>query len=432
MRHALPWLLIAVSFTGATADGAEGPAPLRVGSSGDYAPFSFTTDGAALDGGPYDGFDVALARAFAHDAGRPLELVRVRWPELEPALRDGRFDLAWTGVTMRPDRSLAGRFGVAVAESGAVALVRQGGPFGDLDALARGPARIAVNAGGHLEQVTRTCFPAATVIAVPDNTQVRQTLLDGSADAVVTDSQEAPGWLRGASDLRVLGPFTRDRKAPLLQAEDAELARALDTWLLAREADGTLPRLRREWLAGADAQPTATPLAALLAAIDERFSLMPLVAETKRRTGRAVEDAAQEARVLDAAVRSAREEAQRAGIPAPSDAAVRALFRTLIDAASALQREVLAKPANRAPATDGPDLETVIRPALARVGQRLVFLLVRLSETPPELRGIVRAAIRTPGVRDVDVAAIADAIGACVEASRSPATGPMEPVAPSQ
>ncbi len=432
MRSALLGLLTALWVAGPAAPATDAIAPLRIGTTGDYAPFSFTTDGAALDGGPLDGFDVALGRAFARDAGRPLVLVPVRWPELEAALREGRFDLAWTGVTVRPDRSLVGRFGVAVAESGAVALVRRDGPFGALDALARGPARIAVNAGGHLERVTRARFPGATVIAIPDNTQVRQTLLDGRADAVVTDSQEAPGWLRGAQGLRVLGPFTRDRKAPLLRAGDVELARALDAWLLAREADGTLAGLRREWLAGDGAQATATPLAGLLAAIDERFSLMPLVAEAKRRAGRPVTDPAQETRVLDASARASREEAQRAGLPAPHDAAVRALFRALIDAASALQREVLAAPASGAPAADAPDLETAIRPALARIGERLVFLLVRLRETPPapELRAAVRAAIRTPGVRDTDADAIADAIRACAPASRAPAARPAGPIAP--
>ena len=100
-----------------------------------------------------------------------------------------------------------------------------------------------------------------------------------------------------------LGPFTRDRKAYLWGAEAGPHALALDAWLLAREADGTLARLRSDWLG--DAGPaTATPQAALIAALGERLALMPFVAEAKRGSGRSVRDPAREERVLAAARRT--------------------------------------------------------------------------------------------------------------------------------
>src|SRR6266404_2350857 len=85
--------------------------PLRVGTSGDYPPFSLARDGRL------EGLDVEIARRFAHDGGRRLELVPFRWPELTRDLAAGRFDLAMSGVTLRPERAVAGVFTRPVARS---------------------------------------------------------------------------------------------------------------------------------------------------------------------------------------------------------------------------------------------------------------------------------------------------------------------------
>src|SRR5205823_1067224 len=76
--------------------------PLRVGTSGDYPPFSLARDGRL------EGLDVEIARRFAHDGGRRLELVRFRWPELTRDLPAGRFDLAMGGVPPRPAPAVPG------------------------------------------------------------------------------------------------------------------------------------------------------------------------------------------------------------------------------------------------------------------------------------------------------------------------------------
>lgn len=72
---------------------------LRVGSSGDYPPCS-----ARTAGGAWHGFDVEVARAVTRDRGRRLVLVPLRWPDLEAALARGDFDVAMSGVTVRPER----------------------------------------------------------------------------------------------------------------------------------------------------------------------------------------------------------------------------------------------------------------------------------------------------------------------------------------
>lgn len=352
-----------------TLPAADPRAALRVGTSGDYAPFSVKGENGTLVG-----FDVTLARAYAADRGLRLEFVRFRWPSLHADLETGRFDLAWSGVTIRPGRSLLGRFSVPYLESGAVGLVLEEDTATRVEDLDRPGQRIAVNRGGHLERVARARFPRASLAIIADNGDVLAELLEGRADVVITDTLEAPHWIAASPvPLRTVGPFTRDFKAVWLRADRPALARDLDHWLVARENDGTLARLRKE--AGiADARAVAEPAAALAAAVEERLSLIPYVAASKRRSGAPVEVPEREQIVIDAGVRAAARAAKAAGMPPLDPAEVAGFYRAQIEASKALQREVLAGPATRG---EPPDLANEIRPALLRVGEKIAWLLVR-------------------------------------------------------
>jgi cyclohexadienyl dehydratase len=376
---------------------------LRVGTSGDYAPFSLDAGS-----GP-EGFDIEVARRFAADQELQLEFVSFRWPELLEGLAAKRFDVAMSGVTVRPERSVVGRFSVPVATSGALALVHTDSPYLSADDLRLPGVRLAVNAGGHLENIARTRFPRATILAIPDNRAVLAALLDHKVAAVVTDDLEQNHWREQAPGLRALGPLSRDRKGYLWGIENAELAQALDAWMLARERDGTLAELRNELL-GPTRPMVATPLSALLAAIDERLDLMPAVAAAKRRAGLPVRAPEREQGVLAASTVSASAAAAQAeAVPLP-ELRVRALFRAQIEAAVGVQQAVLSEPAD--PRTPTLDLETELRPALLRIGDRIAWLLVRLPGPldPGDVGRQTSEALDAPGLEPHHEAAIADAI----------------------
>jgi hypothetical protein len=104
---------------------------LRVGTSGDYAPFSVRNEGAL------EGFDVDAAKRLAEDLGMPVEFLIVPWPTLSAATEHTDFDIAMGGITMRADRALVGRFTRPYAAVGIVALVREAyvERFGSAEAL---------------------------------------------------------------------------------------------------------------------------------------------------------------------------------------------------------------------------------------------------------------------------------------------------------
>jgi cyclohexadienyl dehydratase len=411
-------VLIGVSF-GARAD------VLRVGTSGDYAPFSV---GGLEPGSTPTGLGPDVARAFAADRGLEVQFVPFRWPDLLADLEASRFDVAMGGITVRPERSIAGIFTVPVATSGAVALVPDRSEVRETAQLDRPDVVIAVNAGGHLERVVRAHFPHATVLAIPDNARVLAALLDRRADAAVTDTGEAPHWLARESGLRVVGPFTRDRKSVLVAADRPDLAADLDAWLLAAEADGTLAGLRARAFGATPApEATATPLGSLLAALDERLALMPDVAEAKRASGSAIEVPDREAKVIETAVEEVRRRlpqataGRRTDLDAEREAAVRSLFRAQIEAAKQIQFATLARPPTTR-SNPPPDLDARLRPALDRIGDRIVRLVVVLP-AGLDLEMIRAATRRELAARDLDAGhldAIAEAIAAVSRSAPRP------------
>jgi cyclohexadienyl dehydratase len=368
--------------------------PLRVGVSGDYPPFSVR----AADG-TYSGFDVAVAEQVARAQGRPLELVAFRWPDLSAALARGDFAVAMSGVTVRPERLVAGRFTDAVVRTAAVLLLRRGAP--------RRPA-VAVNRGGHLERVARRTLPDVRLVVVDDNRALGTLLREGRVDGIVTDELEAAALAPELTGVALAPPrvLARDRKAYWLPPDDAALADALDAWLRAAERDGTLPALRAQWGLPEDhAMPAALARACDL--IGRRLMLMPAIAAAKQATGRPIVDPPREAVVIARAEAAA----PRYGL-APE--AYGALTRSLIAAAVAAQ-EATAKAVpfadGRDPAAPGPDLGT-LRRALDRIDAALPATLAEaLPITTPD--GVIAARLVEDAGGNLDArsaAALAEAL----------------------
>nr|AYM54059.1 hypothetical protein [Byssovorax cruenta] len=390
-------------------------ASLRVGTSGDYPPFSVWKDDHA------EAFAGSLLGAFAREQRLALTWTRFRWPDLVADLRAGRFDLAADGITVRAERSIAGRFTVPVARGGAVLLLRRppwatppgsagpgvAGARTALRALDRPDLRVAVNRGGHLERVARSLLHSAQIAAIPDNAAVPATLARGEADAVMTNTFEAPRWAAGLEGVEPIGPLTRDITALYVRADRADLAAELDAWLLAEEESGALGRLRARELGPGGGGPTALPVDALLCATAERLALMPLVAAAKRRAGQAIEDPAQEGRVLAAGRAAVAQAAAARGVPPPAPEIIDAFFRAQMEAAKGVERRARAEASEPA-----LSLENDLRPAIGRITARMAFLLVRLPRglTLEPVLAKARDDLAESGLLPEEVSAIVSAL----------------------
>jgi cyclohexadienyl dehydratase len=325
------------------AEGQPKPPVLRVGTSGDYAPFS--KQGL--------GFDVEVATRMATDLGYRIEWVPFTWPELQEKVAANAFDVGMSGITWRADRSVVGEMSRAVAAGGPCVLSR------------KAPGTVAVNRGGILEQWARARFPAPQIRAVDDNLALPRLLEQGEVDAIVTDSFELahftrPGWTAQCDP-------PRDRKVYWVSAaREAELAPRIDAWLAEHEPQ--LRALRARWLG---AESGWTPVDHLIDLLARRLALMPAVAAYKRANGLPIEDKPREAIVLQEAL----DAATAAGLEKES---VRALFAEQIELAKAVQQ--------RATAVPPLDLDTVLRPELSRLGDRILSALAASAAELPQLQ----------------------------------------------
>jgi cyclohexadienyl dehydratase len=316
------------------------PKVIRIGTSGDYAPFSVERDGVRA------GFDVELAERFASEAGFRIEWVTFRWPALSADVAADRFDVAMSGVTAIPERAGVGYLTRAVATSGPCVLG------------SAAPKRVAVNRGGALERWARQHFDGAEIRTVDRNQSLPELLARGEVDAIVTDRFEKRHFKQTEWSERCEAPV--DRKVFwVAPARVGDLGPRFDAWLARNEAQVDAARVR--WL-GASARRTDTDH--LLDLIARRLALMPAVARAKAARGLPIEDPEREAKV----VAGVRARARAAGLDA---ATVESLFRLQIE----LSRRVQQSDAKARDAAPDLDLDRALRPAIGGLGDRIVSAL---------------------------------------------------------
>lgn len=214
---------------------------LRIATTGDYAPFSLERDGQLT------GADVHMARALATHLGAEPRFVRTSWPGLLDDLRDGRFDVAISGIALTPERAALGLYSSPYQVGGKTLIARcsERTRFDTPDELDQPGVRVIVNPGGTNERYVREHVSRAQVIVHPDNRGVFAEIAAGRADVMVTDDVEAELQSRrwpGQLCRTYAGTLTHGDKR-ILMARDPALQSAVEAWLQSRIAAGEPQRL---------------------------------------------------------------------------------------------------------------------------------------------------------------------------------------------
>lgn len=211
---------------------------LRVGLTGDYAPFSLRGPDGKIAGA-----DVTMAEALAKSLGVKLAIVPTTWKTLKDDLVADKYDVGMGGISVTPDRAAVGDYSVAVSHDGKRPIVRcaDKDKYTSLAAIDKPEVKLIVNPGGTNERFAKANLTHATLEVFPDNKTIFEQVAAGKADVMVTDGAEVdyqsrrhPGVLCPAA---VKDSFDHADKAYWM-TKDTALKAAVDAWLTKALAAG--------------------------------------------------------------------------------------------------------------------------------------------------------------------------------------------------
>jgi cyclohexadienyl dehydratase len=218
------------ALAGPALDAVRTRGVLRVGTTGDYKPFSFrNTDGS------YTGADIVMARILAQKLEVGIEFVPTTWSTLLPDFIAHKFDVAMGGVSILPERSAQGEFSAVVLVDGKRPIVRCSDKdrFTDISAIDRPDVRVIEPPGASNEAFARSKLTKSQLTIFNDNTKIFDEIIAGRADVMVTDGIEVDHQVYLHPELcsaKVNEPFSTVSNAYLLP-KDAEFVKVVDHWI---------------------------------------------------------------------------------------------------------------------------------------------------------------------------------------------------------
>ncbi|MEM9174704.1 MAG: transporter substrate-binding domain-containing protein [Myxococcota bacterium] len=243
--------LLLLTLSGCATDDrlfdAIGAPPLRVGVSPDYPPVIFERDGTLL------GIEADLARRAGEALRRPIEVVRIPFPDLIDALLAGEIDVVMSGLSITPERAARVQFTVPYMEVGQLAMIRKRdiARFGRPNTIRRAGARVGYQRATTGERYVAEALPFAESFAFDS---VEDGLRSLRADRVDFFVHDAPTiWqLAGGLDHRDLiglyRPLTKEALAWAVRREDQQLRAVLDATLSHWRREGMIEPIVQRWI----------------------------------------------------------------------------------------------------------------------------------------------------------------------------------------
>jgi polar amino acid transport system substrate-binding protein len=228
-------------------DGIISKGELRVGVSGDMPPMNLLTKEDKLIG-----MDIDLAAMIAEAMGVRLNLQRIDFNRLLPALESGSIDMIVSNMTMTSDRNLRAAFVGPYFTSGKAFLTKR-------SSIAQAKGLPEINSpqftfvalkGSTSESVIRNDVPQARLLIAATQNDAIQMVIDDKADAMIADypiclvavySNPAAGLLT------VITPVTYEPIGIAVPKGDPHLLNWLGNFMNSLEKGGYMHDLKKKW-----------------------------------------------------------------------------------------------------------------------------------------------------------------------------------------
>lgn len=221
---------------------------LRVGTPGDYRPFSIKTETG------YAGHDIDVIELMAKEMGVKVEYVPTTWPNLMKDIQAGKFDVAVGGITRNVARIRSVEMLPGYAPFGKVALVRSAdkAKFMAPEDLNKPNVRVIKNPGGTNEAFVLEQLKASQVNTHDKNAEIPGLIAEGKGDVMITETYEALHYSK--ADPRLYAAFIDAPLTPknylgfMIPTEDADYSRVMGfVWGLV-DSRGGLKQASDKWL----------------------------------------------------------------------------------------------------------------------------------------------------------------------------------------
>ncbi len=235
---------------------------LKVGTSGDYAPFAFYTAQFQLDG-----LDIALMRELGRRIGVQVQFEDFAFDGVLDALRLGQVDAAAAAISVTDARRQVADFtnyyyigddGVIARSNSPVTTIRSAQDF-----IGK---RVGVQRGSVYETWLRDTLidtrqmPESNLFLYTNADEAVRSLRDQRIDVVVGDLVPLQRVVTQDGAFKLVGQRLNSQRLAVAVRRGSTLRMALDQSLMAMQADGTLNRLIVQYLgvSGGDIPPMPT------------------------------------------------------------------------------------------------------------------------------------------------------------------------------
>ena len=207
---------------------------LKVGMECAYAPYNWSQTSA--DGGAVKiagtseyayGYDVIMAKKMADSMGAELEIHKIEWDGLAPAVVSGKIDAAIAGMSITSERKQAVDFTKPYYYATVVALVKKDSPQAQAKSVADLKGSFATSSSTPFGMTKSTKFPKIVkdLPAIDNVPGMIVALRSGKCNLIVTDIPTAKAAAYANNDL-VMVTFPED-KGFKTSVEDVEIGIAI-------------------------------------------------------------------------------------------------------------------------------------------------------------------------------------------------------------
>jgi cyclohexadienyl dehydratase len=204
---------------------------LRVGTTGDYKPFTYLDPETKK----FEGIDIDMARSLGKALGVEVKFVQTSWPKLMSDFGADKFDIAVGGISVNLQRQKQALFSLPYLVDGKTPIARcaDKGKYETIAEIDRPEVRVIENPGGTNEKFARAHLKKAAITIYKDNVTIFDQIAKGKADVMITDAIETVLQHKLHPTLCAVHPekpFNFSEKAYLLP-RDSIFKDYVDQWL---------------------------------------------------------------------------------------------------------------------------------------------------------------------------------------------------------